>query len=203
MKNLSTDQALLLFTKNPEKGKVKTRLAQTMGEEMALKIYLALLEFTRDVSLQVEADRLVWYSHYVDHEDLWHRNDFFKQLQLGEDLGARMSYAFKTTFQEGYKKVVIIGSDCATLTSEIVGTAFSKLDEVPFVIGPADDGGYYLLGMNYFEPQVFLDIEWSTETVCQNTISHLERLDQTYELLPVLSDIDYEADWKKYGWPLD
>ena len=110
-----------------------------------------------------------------------------------------MQVAFRNAFEIN-QKVVIVGSDCASLTSEIIQQAFDQLDENDFVIGPALDGGYYLLGMRTFEPSVFEDIEWSTEQVLPQTISKIEVLNKRYYLLPALSDIDYEADWKKYGW---
>ena len=87
-----------------------------------------------------------------------------------------------------------------SLTVEIVQNAFQKLETHDFVIGPADDGGYYLLGMRTFVPTVFDNVVWSTEQVFPKTIENIQQLNQTYALLPTLSDIDYEEDWKKYGW---
>ncbi|MEL6945483.1 MAG: TIGR04282 family arsenosugar biosynthesis glycosyltransferase, partial [Bacteroidota bacterium] len=98
--------------------------------------------------------------------------------------------------------VIIIGSDCASLTTSIVKEAFVSLDAHDFVIGPAKDGGYYLLGMRTFQPSVFEDIEWSTEQVFANTIRNIKKLNASYALMPVLSDIDYWEDWLEYGWEL-
>ena len=112
-----------------------------------------------------------------------------------------MSHAFKKAF-ETHQKVVIIGSDCASLTKEIVEKAYKALNTNPFVIGPAIDGGYYLLGMNQYFPQVFENIEWSTPSVFPKTIEIIENLGKSYFLLPELSDIDTEEDWKKYGWKI-
>lgn len=193
--------ALLTFIKNPEKGKVKTRLAATLGEEMALKIYLELLRHTRKIAEQVEADRYVFYSQFIDEEDEWGIKHFQKRLQSGEDLGIRMAGAFEEVLKT-HRKAVIIGSDCASLNASIVQQAFDLLDQYDFVIGPAMDGGYYLLGMKEFSPEVFQEIEWSTETVASETIEKIDQLHKTYTLLPLLSDIDYEEDWKKYGWPI-
>lgn len=194
--------ALIVFIKNPEIGKVKTRLAKTMGDEKALAIYKALMEHTRKIAEALPVNRRLFYSQFINESDTWSRDKFQKDLQIEADLGIKMATAFHTVFKEN-EKVVIIGSDCASLTPEIVQTAFDRLDEFPFVIGPAMDGGYYLLGMNQFTPAVFGDIEWSTETVCSTTIERINNLNKTYFLLPELSDIDYEEDWVKYGWELE
>lgn len=193
------ENALIIFIKNIEKGKVKTRLAATVGDDRALAIYMELLRHTRDTVKEIVANRYLYYSKFVNTEDDWLADDFGKEIQSSGGLGERMQSAFRNTFETN-QKVVIVGSDCASLTEEIVQDAFDQLDENDFVIGPALDGGYYLLGMRTFEPSVFEDIEWSTEQVLPQTISKIENLNKKYYLLPALSDIDYEADWKKYGW---
>lgn len=193
--------ALIVFIKNPEIGKVKTRLAKTVGNEKALAVYKALMEHTRKIAEALPVNRRLFYSQFINESDNWSRKKFQKDLQIEADLGTKMATAFHTVFKKN-DKVVIIGSDCASLTPEIVQTAFDRLDDFPFVIGPAMDGGYYLLGMTEFTPSVFSDIEWSTETVCSTTIERINSLGKTYFLLPELSDIDYEEDWIKYGWDL-
>lgn len=193
--------ALIIFIKNPEIGKVKTRLAKTVGDEKALAVYKALMEHTRKIAEALSVNRRLFYSQFINESDKWSRNKFQKELQIEADLGIKMATAFHTVFKTN-EKVVIIGSDCASLTPEIVQTAFDQLDNYPFVIGPAMDGGYYLLGMNQFTPEIFNDIAWSTETVCSTTIERIKSLGKTFFLLPKLSDIDYEEDWIKYGWNL-
>ncbi|MEM1319948.1 MAG: TIGR04282 family arsenosugar biosynthesis glycosyltransferase [Bacteroidota bacterium] len=193
--------ALIIFIKNAEKGKVKTRLASTLGEDKALQIYLALLGHTREIALQVAVDRLLFYSSFIDHQDDWPSADFQKYVQQGQDLGARIQGAFKLAFRQ-YRKVLIIGSDCASLTPAIIQQAYQHLDQHPFVVGPAEDGGYYLLGMRQFSPTLFKDMAWSTAAVFPTTLSRIEALGQSYALLPELSDIDFEEDWEKHGWTL-
>lgn len=193
------NEALLLFIKNPEKGKVKTRLAATVGEEQALKIYLALLEHTRKVAQAVQVDRMLFYSSHVVNEDEWPNQAFQKYVQEGADLGDRMLNAFQLAFEK-HQKVVIIGSDCASLTPAILQDAFDQLDHFPFVIGPATDGGYYLLGMKAPEPALFQHMEWSTDRVLPTTLDRIRNLGKLYHLLPELSDIDFEEDWERYGW---
>lgn len=199
---MQSNDALLLFVKNPEKGKVKTRLAKTMGDDMALKIYLALLGHTRNIALEIPSHRFLFYSSFVDQRDDWSNEAFKKRLQHPGDLGTRMSEAFREVL-EHHSKAVIIGSDCASLTTEIVQSAFDQLDQHDFVIGPAKDGGYYLLGMKTHSPTLFQDIAWSTEEVFPSTVKKINALNGSYFLLPELSDIDYEEDWKQYGWELD
>ncbi len=193
---------LLIFIKNPELGKVKTRIAQTAGDERALQIYQELLRHTREVALRVDARRILFYSDEIVGQDDWSSRDFQKMVQHGADLGERMSNAFILGLVQPDDKAVIIGSDCASLTPEIIEDAFRKLEENPFVIGPSTDGGYYLLGMTTHTRLLFQNIEWSTEEVFANTVERIEQLGQRYYLLPKLTDIDYEEDWEQYGWEI-
>jgi len=193
--------ALIIFVKNPELRKVKTRIAKTAGDKRALQIYIELMKHTRKIALSVEASRLLFYSREINHTDDWSNDDFEKHLQIETDLGGRMSAAFAEGFKQN-DKVVIIGSDCASLTPAIVKEAFNALDENDFVVGPTFDGGYYLLGMRHYQPSVFEDVEWSTERVFPTTIERIGALDATHYLTEKLSDIDYEEDWKKYGWEI-
>ena len=193
--------ALIIFIKNIEKGKVKTRLASTVGDDKALEIYKALLGHTRKVAQSVDAGRYLYYSSFIEKKDDWSENDFIKKIQPEGDLGERLITAFKEVFKRN-EKVVVIGSDCAQLSPEIVNQAFEKLEDYPFVIGPTFDGGYYLLGMRNFEPSLFEDIEWSTESVFTATLKKMQALQGDCYELEKLSDIDYEEDWKKHGWEI-
>ena len=191
---------LLIFIKNPVKGKVKTRIAQTAGEERALQIYLELLRHTREVALLTTARRLLFYSDFIDENDAWSSSDFQKMVQHGSDLGERMNNAFRLGLVQPDDRSVIIGSDCAALSHEIIATAFAQLENHPFVIGPATDGGYYLLGMRQHTPELFRDIAWSTEAVMPATLQRIKYLGATYYMLPELSDVDFESDWEREGW---
>lgn len=198
---------LLIFIKNPEKGKVKTRLAKTVGAEKAYQIYLKLVDYTLETAVRVDARKQIWYSSFIDEPDGFleqlsdrsKRSDGFnvhfeKKLQQGDNLGERMAGAFKEGFGDGFEKVVIIGSDCPDISSEIVESAYEKLAEKDVVIGPSEDGGYYLIGTNRFIPEVFEEIPWSTEKVFRETVRVLEQHNTSYGLLPVLNDIDTEED---------
>ena len=183
---------LLVFTKNPELGKVKTRLAKTVGNTTALKIYIFLLERTRDIVVKVSADKAVYYSVKVRENDIWDASTFQKHQQVGEDLGIRMLHAFKNGFKAGYEKVMIIGSDLYDITAETIENAFIALENNEVVIGPAEDGGYYLLGMNSLEEKVFKNKDWGTETVRKNTLEDLK--DKKVFLLGELNDVDIFED---------
>lgn len=187
--------ALIIFIKNPVKGKVKTRIAATTGNDEALVIYLQLLQFTRLLTEQITCERFLFYSDFIDNNDDWSALSFEKNVQNGFDLGDRMKNAFEFIFSKNIKKALIIGSDCAELTENIVNNAFQELDSHDFVIGPADDGGYYLLGMSSFEPSVFDNIVWSSDSVFSKTIENITLREKSFALLPMLSDTDTEADW--------
>ena len=183
---------LLVFTRNPALGKVKTRLAKTVGDKTALEIYTFLLERTRDIAAKVTADKAVYYSVKIRENDIWDATIFQKYLQVGEDLGIRMLHAFKNGFETGYEKVLIIGSDLYDLTAETIENAFKALENNEVVIGPAEDGGYYLLGMNSLEEKVFKNKDWGTETVRKNTLEDLK--DKKVFLLGELNDVDVFED---------
>jgi len=183
---------LLVFTRNPELGKVKTRLAKTVGNATALKIYIFLLKRTRDIAVKVAADKAVYYSVKIRENDIWDASIFQKHQQVGEDLGIRMLHAFKNGFKAGYKKVIIIGSDLYDLTSETIENAIIALENNEVVIGPAEDGGYYLLGMNSLEEKIFKNKDWGTETVRKDTLKDLK--DKKVFLLGELNDVDIFED---------
>jgi uncharacterized protein len=186
---------LMLFVKNPVLGKVKARLAVSIGAEMALEIYQRLLFYTAKITASVSVPKLVFYSDFIPESDNSFPDSYFqKTLQKGENLGERMKNAFASTFAEGFEPVIIIGSDCPQITPDILLKAFESLAQNDAVIGPATDGGYYLLGMKRLIPEVFEHKSWSTDTVLPDTLADLDKLRLTYTLLPTLSDIDEEKD---------
>jgi len=187
-------EALLIFTRNPQPGKVKTRLAATIGNEATLQIYKQLLLHTVSMTYQLPIDKIIFYSDYIDQEDVWESTYYHKQVQQGSELGERMKNAFASTFEREYNKIVIIGTDCPGLNAEIIMNAFATLDKNDVVIGPAEDGGYYLLGMKQLNRALFEDIHWSTSTVLDDTKNKCAALHLKYGLLPLLKDIDEEKD---------
>ncbi len=183
--------ALIIFVKNPELGQVKTRLAKSIGSQRAMEVYIQLLEHTRWVTDQLsEVTRFVYYADTVSTRDVWNDTVYEKRLQHGKTLGERMQGAFADCFEEGADKVVIIGSDCLEIQLEHLQAAIGYLDTADVVIGPATDGGYYLLGMNALYRELLKGIRWSTSAVFQQTRQKLERLGLSYHLLEMLSDVD-------------
>ena len=192
---------IIIFIKNPVLGKVKTRLAATVGDQKALEVYQRLLDVTRKTVTKVNAKYHLFYSDVIDMDDNWDIQDFDKYLQQGNDLGERMSSAFRNIFSQNdasaLQKVVIIGSDCPALTPDILEMAFTILGDSDVVVGPTFDGGYYLLGIKEYNPALFENISWSTDAVYQETNDKSRELQLNIADLPTLSDIDNEADWNK------
>lgn len=186
--------ALIIFVKNPVLGKVKTRLAQTVGDESALVIYQKLLEHTHQITGSLACNKFVFYSDYINENDLWENDSYRKRMQIGHDLGEKMSHAFQSLFDQGFEKIVIIGSDAYDLRTEDIDLAFEELEKHNVVIGPAIDGGYYLLGMGEMIPALFQDKSWSSEVLIQETEEEIKRSFKTYIKLRKISDVDYESD---------
>tara|TARA_R110000868_G_scaffold140690_1_gene356598 strand:- start:8388 stop:8999 length:612 start_codon:yes stop_codon:yes gene_type:complete len=185
---------LLIFTRNPELGKCKTRLAATVGDEVALKIYKFLLDHTKNFTKGLNTSKWVCYSDHIWENDIWGNSVYEKKIQSGNDLGQRMVNAFRDGFKAGHKKIIIIGSDMYDLTEDDLKDAFKALDHHEFVIGPAIDGGYYLLGMKVFKPSLFDNKNWGMDTVLEATLEDLKN--ESYFLLTPKNDIDYFEDIK-------
>ena len=192
----SSDKALIIFTRNPELGKCKTRLATTIGDEAALEVYKFLLNHTCEISKKTQCDRFVFYSENILKNDIWDAEYFHKRLQKGTDLGERMNNAFETLFGMGYQKVCIIGSDLLDLNVEHINEAFYQLENHDAVLGPAKDGGYYLFAMDELLPKVFINKKWGTDSVLSETLQDLQNYD--VHLLTELNDIDTFEDMQHY-----
>ena len=190
----TSKRALIIFTKNPELGKVKTRLAKTVGDQNALEIYKLLLQHTMEITKNLKVDKYVFYSENIHKKDIWNPDIFRKKLQSGNDLGERMSNAFSEVFSMGYEMAIIIGSDMFDMKTQDLEIAFETLQNHSFVIGPAVDGGYYLLGMKEPNPNIFRDKKWSSDTVLKETLDDL--IQQDYILLKERNDIDHYEDLK-------
>ena len=183
---------LIIFTRNPILGKVKTRLAKTVGDKTALDIYTFLLKKTKEITLDSPCDKVVYYSEKLIKNDIWNCNSFRKEVQSGEDLGAKMKNSFYDAFENNYRKVVLIGSDIYDLESYHINEAFKKLETNDVVMGPALDGGYYLIGLKKMHPKIFDNKRWGSSTVRKDTLKNLEKVD--VHLLPVLNDVDVIED---------
>jgi hypothetical protein len=190
---------LIIFTKNPEPGLVKTRLASSIGDEKALAVYEILRRHTACISEKAAVQRIAYYSHFLPATDIFVTEKFNAQLQVGEDLGERMMHAMQRGFEAEFHHVVLIGTDCYELSTAVLDAAFAALEHADAVVGPASDGGFYLIGLNMLIPELFLGRHWSTKEVFSETIELLQHLSISYELLPELSDIDTFDDLKKSG----
>ena len=184
---------LMIFTRNPELGKVKTRLAKTIGDQPALNIYKFLLDHTASITKNLSYDKTVYYSKKINENDIWSNHIYQKKEQRGTHLGERMENAFIENLNK-YNKVIIIGSDLHELNENHIHEAFDQLDNYDVVIGPAKDGGYYLLGLKTINKEIFKNKEWGTGTVLRNTLQNLKNV--SVFLLDELNDIDIYDDIK-------
>lgn len=193
-KLFSDKDLLLIFIKNPILGKVKTRLAKTVGKEKALRIYNLLLDHTLRLTHPLPLTKYLFYDSHIQQNDMWPDLHYQKFLQEGQDLGERMYKAFLKGSNDAYSSIVIIGSDCPELHSDILVNAFEALKTSDVVVGPAKDGGYYLLGMKQLIPSLFKNKSWSSPQVFNETMNDINLLNLRCHLLPILSDIDTEDD---------
>ncbi|BFP40467.1 TIGR04282 family arsenosugar biosynthesis glycosyltransferase [Flavobacteriaceae bacterium GF1] len=183
---------LLIFTRNPELGKCKTRLAAKIGDKAALDIYNFLLQHTVAITRELKVDKWVCYSEEIWETDIWDNKHYGKELQKGADLGERMMNAFQEGFNKGYEKIIIIGSDLYNLSQADLENAFNLLEKHEFVIGPAEDGGFYLLGMRNLKKELFQNKDWGSDTVLRATLDDLVKNDHV--LLDTRNDVDYYED---------
>jgi uncharacterized protein len=184
---------LVIFVKNPIPGTVKTRIAKTVGVEKATQVYRHLLEYTQQITRHSPWEKVVYYADFINPDDGW--NGYQKAQQVGGDLGQRMQQAFHDQFAAYADRVVLIGSDCLTITEAHLTQAFAALDTADVVIGPATDGGYYLLGMRQLHNDLFTNMPWSQTGLFAETERILQRNQLTYSCLDELSDID---EWSDY-----
>lgn len=209
LKNSENEKALIIFIKNPQLGKVKTRLAATIGNEKALKVYQHLLKHTRNITENLDAEKYVFYSDFIDETDEWKNKVYQKEKQNSDpDLGVKMASAFRKMKENGHAKALIIGSDCLELTQDILEECFEKLADNEVVIGKAADGGYYMIGFDFRKignrvdevlNQVFLEKQWSHAEVAKEAIESFRKLHLTFAEMPTLNDIDEEKDILKYN----
>lgn len=191
------EKLVIVFAKNPDLGQCKTRLAKSIGDEKALEIYKKLIKHTARTLSKVNASRVVFYSEKVQTHDFWDDALFQKQVQPKGHLGQKMQAAFHWGFAQGYTKICIIGSDLLELKTSDIEQAFIKLNRNDVVFGPANDGGYYLMGMTQLYKEAFQKKAWSTETVLKTTIKDLPELNIAF--LETKTDIDTVKDLAKHS----
>jgi len=196
MKITNTDKLLLIFVKNILLGKVKTRIAKTKGDIYAFDVYKKLVDYTQKITESAANFSIHVYFSDIVIPNKWDKHDKF--VQQGNDLGERMMNAFKTGFENDFNEIIVIGSDCPEITTELIDDAFDQLSKNDFVIGPAKDGGYYLLGMKNLQPSLFQNKNWSTDQVLSSTLDAIQNLNLSVSHLKTLSDIDTEEDLKNF-----
>jgi rSAM/selenodomain-associated transferase 1 len=199
-------QRLLVFARLPERGRVKTRLAESIGDDAALAAYETML---RDLlasigrpSFETEIE-ILWAPTETANGDSLTKafGDLSTAMQTGATLGDRLSMAFSERFFfHATEKIVAIGVDDPSLPRTIIDHALALLDSCEWVIGPAEDGGYYLIGCRAaaFDPAIFRDIAWGTTSVFGATISKIAEWQSTVAILPMRWDIDVIEDWERY-----
>lgn len=194
------DRALMVFTRFPHMGKVKTRLASTLGAKRATYFYRTCAEWIFKEANQTVSSRYIFYTEetWAEQMQQWAGSNFGYIEQIHGDLGKRMSHAFDHVFNAGHKQAILIGADIPSLTAEILKQAFQLLDGSEVVLGPTYDGGYYLIGMCARHPELFVNIAWSTSFVLQQTQAVLDCLDLPVSYLPRLRDIDTEEDLREW-----
>lgn len=191
-------KTLIIFLKYPEPGKVKTRLAKDVGSDQAASIYSHMAQAIIDNVLDPSSYKTVIYFNPPDKQreiiDWLGKKEVQYSPQKGNTLGDKISNAFKEVFCHGSDKTVIIGTDCIEITLETINKTMDLLNDNDAVLGPAKDGGYYLLGLNKFTPQIFQDIDWSTEYVLEQTVEKMNNNQLNFQLLKTLKDIDTVDD---------
>jgi len=192
-------ECLIIFTRYPEPGKTKTRLIPALGAEGAATLQRQMTEHTLAQVKELQAKRLVSVEVYFvgGNQQLmqsWLGTSVIYRQQGDGDLGRRMAIAFQTALEAGKQRVVVIGTDCPDLKAQLMVKAFHALEQHDLVLGPAQDGGYYLIGLCRLIPQLFTGISWSTAEVLQQTMSIAQRLELAVAYLPMLSDVDRPED---------
>lgn len=197
-RRFDSPDTLLYFVKYPEPGKVKTRLARSVGQERAAELYRELaeknLKLLREKMPGTVADFSIILAcepaNKIEQFRDWLGKDFQYWPQRGEGLGERLRAAFQQAFDEGASKVLALGSDTLGIKAEILRRAFDALKAHDVVIGPARDGGYYLIGASLARPSLFKDIPWSSPEVFSTTLERVRESNLSYYLLPELEDLD-------------
>jgi rSAM/selenodomain-associated transferase 1 len=184
-------ELVIVFVKNVKLGKVKTRLAKTIGNQGAFEVYSKLVKITETALQNLNVEKRIYFSDTVVGSK-W--KGLYKTVQQGNNLGERMKKAFLEGFRDGYDRIVLIGSDLPDIEAKHIKNGLSVLKDTNMVFGPAEDGGYYLIGMKKMYDLVFDNKPWSQTNLLKETLDELKKNDITFSTLETLNDIDTFED---------
>ena len=200
------NERLIIFTRNPEPNRCKTRLIPSLGPEGAAELHQSMTTHTLDVASRFCTQRPVQLHVEFDAHDgapfqssMGNKSMFRRQAE--GDLGTRLAWAFRRAFDEGAERVVLIGTDCPGITGRLLESSFGLLEHQDVVLGPASDGGYYLMGLQSHEPALFDAMPWGSSKVLAETLIRAERHRLGTALLPTLDDVDRPEDlavWERF-----
>ncbi len=186
-------RALIILAKHPECGDVKTRLKPELNSSQIAELYGSMIKDTFDLVKKYEFIKIfffIWPAEYINRFKKYHAERIITQAQEGSNLGQRMFNSINDIFKKGFHQIAVISVDSPNLPDHIIPAAFQLLDENDIVLGPADDGGYYLIALKRVQPSLFEDIEWSSEKVFRQTVIKAVKLGCDVGLLPEWYDID-------------
>lgn len=197
MKAQGSSTRLVIFVKAPRPGQVKTRLAAGLGESAACAAYKRIVEQLMENLRGLENIEIRFSPDDAEGElRQWLGENFIFTPQGSGDLGEKLHRAFQENFDAGAERVVVIGSDCPYVTPEDIEAAWSSLAAHDVVLGPASDGGYWLVGLRELQPVLFKNIPWSAESVLETTLTRVREAQLSFQLLHKLDDIDVLEDWQ-------
>jgi len=199
------DLLIIQFAKWPVLGNVKTRLARSIGDEKALEVHLELLNEVLDKLIAAKSGEIALWLNEIPSQQACmasiiqktKKNDIALNVQQGDNLGDKMAEAILSSLEK-YNKVIIVGSDCPNITASILTEASEALDKTDLVIGPAEDGGYVLIGASCFETGIFTGVAWGQGAVLEKTILNSQALNYSFTLLAESWDVDEFADYKRW-----
>jgi rSAM/selenodomain-associated transferase 1 len=191
-------ERLIVFAKAPRLGKVKTRLCPPLSTEQALELHRALVEDTLERLQKISRPNLEHWIYIsealANPADLTIPDSWIQRIQQGKDLGERLAGAFRSAFDDGIERIVVLGSDSPTVPLDCVHEAFDELARYDAIIGPCLDGGYYLLGCSQFIPEILQGVSWGKVTVLRETTDALQRVQKSFNYLIDWYDVDTDED---------
>ena len=201
-----TTETLIIYSRYPEPGKTKTRMIPALGAEGAANLQRKMTEHTLNTAKQLKSDRNINLEvHFAGGDKQlmsdWLGTDIKYVSQVVGDLGDKMQSSFQQAFDADNQRIVTIGIDCPDINLKILNNAFNALQQQELVLGVAEDGGYYLIGLNKPVPQLFNNINWGTDAVLKQTKAIADELNLNTHYLTTLPDVDRPEDlaiWQKY-----